>query len=191
MRKLILGLAAASALAGVSPAVAAPPGGTNTIVINGLCLGDVGAPTVLGCIGYYDKNLLNDDKQAEQQAALAQIGFTPAVFDFNSYKKIPSLNGSFTVDFGQKLYGITYVGLHFGGGSDPGNATAFYKLDAGTLGVQTITLLEKASSGAVLYSTQAPNQNNAVPEPAMWALLVGGFGMVGAAGRRRSRPVHA
>jgi PEP-CTERM motif len=28
----------------------------------------------------------------------------------------------------------------------------------------------------------------AVPEPASWAMMIGGFGLIGAAARRRSRP---
>jgi hypothetical protein len=33
----------------------------------------------------------------------------------------------------------------------------------------------------------AANTPDAVPEPATWAMLIGGFGMIGAAARRRNR----
>jgi hypothetical protein len=191
MKKILLSVAAVACLASAMPALAksnsSPQSAPSTIVLNGACLGDVGAPTVLGCIGYYDKNLLNSEKADEQKAALAQLGFDTSGFNFNSFTKIPSLNGSATADFGTKLYGITYVGFHFGGGSDAGNVTAFYKIDAGSLGVQAITLLEKASSGAVLYSTGNAPPPPPVPEPATWALLISGFGLIGAAARRRKR----
>jgi len=42
--------------------------------------------------------------------------------------------------------------------------------------------------GAVGVPT-AGNTPDAIPEPATWAMLIGGFGMIGAAARRRHRPM--
>jgi hypothetical protein len=139
-------------------------------------------PTATACSGFFDGNVLNNNAGniSIQTSALAQLGY---VFngDFNSLEKISSLNGSHSVDFTTLLKGTTYVAFHFGNGQDgPGNATAFYKLNAGA-GLDVITLLYNASSNAVLYSTSV----GGVPEPASWALMFAGFGMVGISLRRR------
>jgi hypothetical protein len=68
--------------------------------------------------------------------------------------------------------------------------TAFYKLNAGLGGLQTILLnITQGSSGFVMYKTSTPLSppppQIAVPEPASWAMMIAGFGLVGASMRRR------
>ncbi|MGH6993475.1 MAG: PEPxxWA-CTERM sorting domain-containing protein [Caulobacteraceae bacterium] len=105
---------------------------------------------------------------------MADIGFTFDTSTFNSLTKVDNLNGSTTLNFGVPLSGITYFGIHYGAGvGGPGNGTAFYELDL-TSPTNTITLNYNASSDAVLYET-----GTAVPEPATWALLIGGFAFAG------------
>ena len=136
------------------------------------------SPNALDCSGFYDGNLLSGSPAdiTAQTAALADLGFA---WDGVNVEKIDSLGGSHTVDFDTLLVGISYIGLHFGKGvGGPGNATAFYKIDGGA-GLDAITLAYNASSGAVLYGT------GAVPEPATWAMMIAGFGLVGGAMRRR------
>jgi hypothetical protein len=138
-------------------------------------------PNAIDCSGFFDNNLLNGAHIDEQKAALLDLGF---VWDGTTIiQTISPLNSSKVVDFTQLLVGITYIGMHFGNGQDgPGNATAFYKIDAGA-GIDKINLVYNASSNAVLYST---GTTPGVPEPATWAMMITGFGLVGLAMRRRS-----
>lgn len=139
-------------------------------------------PTAQACAGFYSGNLLNGSPAGvlAQTNALAMLGFA---WDgnFSAVETVSSLSGSHTVDFTTLLQGISYVAFHFGNGQGgPGNATAFYRLDAGA-GLDAITLAYNASSNAVLYSTQvAP-----VPEPQTYAMLLAGLGVIGFVARRR------
>ena len=140
------------------------------------------------CVGGYKGNLLNNSAAAVsgQINALSQFGFDTTGFDFNDYFKIDSLNGGdVTSPSAPMMYGETIFGIHFGGGSVIGNMTAFYKFDAGD-GTSLIPFATKGSSGWVLYQTgDVPT----VPEPASWALLIAGFGLVGLSVRRRRSAV--
>jgi hypothetical protein len=138
-------------------------------------------PNAIDCSGFYDGNILNDAHIDEQKAALLDLGF---VWDGTTIiQTISPLNGSMVVDFDQLLVGVSFIAMHFGNGQGgPGNATAFYKIDAGS-GIDKINLVYNASSNAVLYST---GTTPGVPEPATWAMMITGFGLVGVAMRRRS-----
>jgi hypothetical protein len=149
-------------------------------------LGDL-VSAATACSGFYAGNLLSNNASdiTAQKAGLAAIGFT---WDgnFAAVEKINSLNGSKIVDFAKLLNAISFVGFHFGNGQGgPGNATAFYKIDAG-VNLDTFKLTYNASSGAVLYSTGEASDDDpsAVPEPASWMLLLAGFGFLGIAMRR-------
>ena len=140
------------------------------------------APVAQACAGFYAGNLLNGSPTdiTAQTSALALLGYNWNG-DFNAVEKIGPTNGSHTIDFNTLLQGISYVAFHFGNGQGgPGNATAFYRLDAGA-GLDTIMLAYNASSNAVLYSTQV----TAVPEPGTYALLLAGLGVLGFVARRR------
>lgn len=154
------------------------------------------------CAGYYDGNLFNNSNNTDIQDGLDALG--PPSVPFTTFAAIPdanklsSLNGATTIDFGQTLYGDTVVGVHFGagqgspgygygppnGGGKPTNldTSVFYRFNAGTTGISSFTLNYKASSNAVLFMTGG---GPAVPEPATWALMVGGFGLLGISMRRR------
>ena len=154
--------------------------------------------TALSCSGFYSGNLLSDKSVAAQVAGLALVGFSWDG-DFNALvnagQKIDG-NGATEIGFGKELIGLTVIGIHFGGGGPDGvgNGTAFYSFDAGS-GVNTLGLNYPGSSGIMLYSTGHPvvpnppvppgNDTGSVPEPSSWALMIGGFGMVGYAMRRR------
>jgi hypothetical protein len=139
-------------------------------------------PNALVCQGFYSGNLLSNSPADifAQTTHLAGLGFA---WDgnWNAVEKISNLGGSHSVDFATLLHGISYVAFHFGNGTGgPGNVTAFYMIDAGA-STDVLTLNYNASSNAVLYST------GTVPEPASWALMIAGFGMVGGAMRRTAR----
>lgn len=181
MRNLLLPTAAAvAAFVFASPASAAFIGGCQTTDIS---------PTALACNGFYEGNLLNNANVTEQQDALDAIGFDwDGEWSVVDLTKVNVTNGDDVV-FDTMVTGITYIGIHWGAGQpspvpgQPGGVTGFYKLDAGTgLAGNLINLNFGAGSSAVLYTT-----GGVVPEPAAWALMITGFGMVGAAMRRRTK----
>ena len=139
-------------------------------------------PNAQACSGFFAGNLINSSPAdvIAQKSALATLGFT---WDGTTVlETLSPLNGSHTVDFATLLKGISYVAFHFGNGQGgPGNGTAFYRVDAGA-GLDVIGLAYNASSNARLYST---TPTTAVPEPATWAMMLGGLGLAGAAMRRR------
>jgi hypothetical protein len=143
------------------------------------------SPNAQACGGFSSGQLLsgNPTAVAAQISALGILGFTWDGTNFNSFEKISGLAGNQTVNFASLLNGVTYIGLHFGGGTGsptPGaDSTAFYRFDAGT-NLDTFTLAYNASSDAILYST-AP----AIPEPETYALMLAGLGVIGFVARRR------
>lgn len=142
------------------------------------------SPQASACAGFYNGNILNNNAAnvQAQKDALASLGLA---WDgnFNATEKLSGLNGNHTVDFATLLNGTTYVGMHFGNGQGgPGQATAFYRFDAGT-DLDTFTLAYNASSNVVLYATGIP----AVPEPGTYAMLLAGLGFIGLTLRRSRR----
>ena len=91
-----------------------------------------------------------------------------------------------TFSFVTPLSGISFLAIHWGNGSSkdggPGNATVFYKIDAGT-SLSSITANFRGISNAALYSTGVP----AVPEPATWMFMLLGMTGVGFAMRRKDK----
>ena len=132
MKKFLMAGAVACA------ALFAASGASAAVAVNFNNCGTAGvfdAPfTYISCAGGYDKNVLNNSKNGvdTQKAALESLGFDTADFDFNSFFKINSLNGAdVTSPPAPLMKGITIFGIHFGNSSVLGNATAFYKFDAG------------------------------------------------------------
>jgi len=175
MKYLKLALAGAAACALAGPAFA-----------TACALTDI-SPTALACSGGYSGNLLSGSPAdiLAQKAGLAAIGFTWDGTGFGTLPKLSPLLGATNIDFAGLLHGITYVGIHVGGGAG-GGQTTFYKFDAGS-SLDAFTLHLAASSGAVLYLTDPGTPS--VPEPASWALMLGGFGLVGGALRSHRRSV--
>lgn len=134
----------------------------------------------------------------EQQAAIGALSATTFVYNYgtnasNSFKDGVNL-GSLSqannpINFGTPMFVETIVGIHFGKGADGpfdvggnGGVTAFYRF---VFNAQTSAITlgnSKTLSNAHLYATGSVV---AVPEPATWALLIFGFGIVGAGMRRR------
>jgi hypothetical protein len=167
-----------AALALLATTVLAAPGYATVCSVNDI------TPAAIACAGGYAGNIMNNNAAnvATQQTALASLGFNWDGNNFGSFEYLSPLNGTHTIDFAQMLYGITFVGIHVGGKG--GGQTTFYKFDAGA-GLDAFTLNLASSSGAVLYSTGDPTPG--VPEPASWAMMLGGFGLVGGALRSRRK----
>jgi hypothetical protein len=139
------------------------------------------------CSGWYSGNLLNNGQQganvAAQQLALSTIGLN---WDGNwnaidPTKVNASGPGQNVFDFDGLLSGDVWIGIHKGkGGGDGYEGTAFFRLTASDL--DSVSLKLNGASSAVVYAQQSP-----VPEPSTWAMLLLGFGVIGAAMRRRRR----
>jgi len=185
----ILGLAA-PAMAGKTkpappPAPALPACGPNDITAPSL--------TVLACSGFKDGNLLSGSPAdaITDKGILAALGYTGWDGKMaDAAASVSGLKGSKDINFGVALTGISIIAVHYGAGNGSGGpgkeSTAFYVLDAAQ-GINQIHLAYGASSNAVLFVTGLPRQIGTVPEPATWATMVGGFGVIGGQIRRRRR----
>ena len=189
-RVLTLTLATAAAMAIATPASAAVTvvGPTATVASCSNFTFNV-PPTEISCAGGYTGNMISGTSvtDATGLAALTALGYS-GTGAFLSV--IPSISGSTaTINFGQTLFGLTIIGLHYGGAgvpNPPQEGTSFFLFDAGTTGVNSITVASRTDttfnfglSNAGLLST------GSVPEPATWAMMLLGFGGIGAALRRR------
>jgi len=174
MKYLTLALAGAAAFAVAGPAFA-----------TACSLTDI-SPTALACSGGYSGNVLSNSPAdiITEKAGLLAIGFNWSGSNFSSLPNLSGLGGATSINFPGLLNGITYVGIHVGGSG--GGQTTFYKFNAGS-SLDAFTLNLPKSSGAVLYWTDPGTPS--VPEPASWALMLGGFGLVGGAMRSRRAAV--
>jgi hypothetical protein len=149
------------------------------------------SPNAQDCRGFYGSQLLsgNPGDTAVQIEALGQLGF---VWDGTTVVQNISGLGGGDPTFATALNGETWLGIHWGGGADspvPGqDTTSFYRFDAGT-DLHTVLLNYGSSSDAKLYSTGSHEGGGGgeVPEPATWAMMLVGFGGMGAVLRRNRR----
>jgi len=179
-------LLSAPALAGKGGGGTTPPPTLATCGTN-----DITAPTatILACQGFKSGNLLNQANASTDQQILQSLGYDGWDGKIKDVAgSVSGLNGNQTVNFGIKLTGISIIAVHYGGGKGGpgGESTAFYVLDAAQ-GINQIHLSYKASSNAVLFVTGLPRMVDSVPEPASWATMVVGFGLLGSQMRRRRR----
>jgi hypothetical protein len=180
---------AAIALIAATPALAdaPPPDGTYF----GGCSTSFTNPDAVACTGYYSGNLINGSAEdlAFQDEFLALLPGGADAFDgtsatWNTLLKIEADGGADPIDFGMTLYGLQFIGAHFGNAfeSPENNVTVFWLIDFGEEG-GTLTLANSQGwSNAVLYTP-----GGGVPEPATWAMMLMGFGATGFAMRRRRR----
>jgi hypothetical protein len=184
-------LAAGSAALLAGAAFAGKPGSQPLPSLAQCAASDIIGAQVLNCTGFLDKNLLNNANATQDMTILAALGYNDWSGQFANPVKIDNLNGSKTLDFGVKLTGISYIAVHYGAGvGGPGNGTAFYVLDAAQ-GINQLHLAYDASSSAILFATEISDHVIGVPEPASWATMIAGFGLIGALMRRRRRSAAA
>lgn len=180
--------AAACAFAAASPASAAKSVVATLPAIESACDLSLPTPDAIDCAGYFTGNLINNsptDITNQMDAIESLDGDFTFNGDFNALISGTLENGN-ELHFGQTLFGQTIIGAHFGNVAGPaGNVSVFWLFDFGATGVDFITLDDATGfSNAALYTTGAPG----VPEPATWAMVLLGFGVVGFAIRRRRRP---
>ena len=140
---------------------------------------------VAQCSGWYAGNLLDNGHNGAdvlaQQSALSTIGLDwDGNWSLVDPTKVDASGADKNVfDFNGMLNGDVWIGIHKGkGGQDGYEGTAFFRLTASDLDAVSLNL--KGASSAVVYA-----QQSAVPEPGTWAMLLFGFGALGAALRRR------
>ena len=185
MKKLMFAAVAAS-FAIASPVLAAKPikvtkaDPVAASLGGGGCIGDltlsVGS-TLVNCYGRVDKNALSNSDNATINTALTALGYTGTPITYGSLADasiMSELKGKKTVDFGGVFNGTIFLGAHFGGGEGgPSNSTTFYRIDASNLDIIALNL-NASSTVTVLARIPAP----AIPEPATWAMMLVGFGMM-------------
>jgi hypothetical protein len=191
-------LLAGSAYAGKPPKAPDPSTGPPAPTLPACANTDVqfGMTFATDCAGFYDKNTIQGMIDAEDLGYLALLTPAPTgLVDGGAFLvKLEGLSGATDLTFtGFTFYGLTYFGLHSGGGGDrPGvNSSAYYVVDYGTVGGNTLHLNLNASSNIAVYKT-GPKATPfiVVPEPTTWAMMIIGFGGVGGLLRRR-RPAVA
>lgn len=185
MKKLFSIGIAALALAAGTPAMAAQSIG------GGGCASDLvftGSSSLIACYGRYDKNVLNNNDNGIINGALVALDYDGTAISYNAIGSsfILGLDGDApdaTVNFPGLLNGTIFVGIHSGGGgrNGVGNTTTFYKINA--VNLDSFLFHPQGASTATLLAT-VPSAS-AVPEPSAWALMIVGFGLVGAGLRRR------
>lgn len=147
--------------------------------------------TASACVGWYERNLNGGSPAmiAASTEALRQLLGSASVTSPLTWLEDLTASGS-SVNFSTPLYGTTVVSFHVGAAKGASNGvgyqgTAFYVFDAGNSasGLDQFTFNLAGLSNARLYSTGS--YIPAVPEPATWAMLLAGVGLVGGTMRRR------
>jgi hypothetical protein len=165
-------------------------GGGTTPVMAACAASDISVAGA-SCIGFITGNLNGNNPSLaaiNQNVGVWGLNLTSAVA---STSMLSGLTGT-TIDFSQQLYGDTIISIHYGNVTDvlghkSTNVTAFYRFDAGSgAGIDSFTTQYASLSNATLYQTGgAPVA--AVPEPATYAMLFAGLGLMGLVARRRKQ----
>ena len=145
------------------------------------------------CAGYVAGNIFSNGgtNNSTVTTMLSDLGFDASSLNFGTLYSDPGLkidppSGATTLSFSgvSQLFGDTFIGIHWGGKG--GGQSAIYKLDL-TSPTDFINIIGQnpgGTSNAVLFST-TPFNGGGVPEPASGAIMIMGFGLVGATLRHR------
>lgn len=148
----------------------------------------------VACAGYVDGNIFSTANNSQVQSLLNDLGYGSLLTNAqltaiwgDTGSKLSNLNGATSIAFGDapSMVGTVLVGIHWGG--QGGGQSAIYKLSIPN-SVTSITIDGQnpgGSSNAALFLNGTPS----VPEPASWAMLIAGLGIVGASMRRRKTAV--
>lgn len=142
--------------------------------------------TIVACAGGYSGNLLQSSMtDPTGLAAVVALGAPgTGIFLEPKLENLSSATG--IINFSTVLTGMTVFGFHAGGAGDGGQGTFFFQFDAGS-GVDVITITDRLNSNATGLSNAALFQTSPVPEPGTWAMMLFGFGALGASLRVRRR----
>lgn len=160
-------------------------------------LSDLAGITATACTGWYEGNM-NDT--AALTADTTALNLLPGGGGFTALNtawldKI-DVSGN-PISFSQTMYGDTIVSFHNGAAKGQPNSigydgTAFYEFNAGLAGLTSLNLNVPGWSNAALWLTgSAPPPVTGVPEPAIWAMLLVGFGGLGVALRGHRKAAAA
>jgi hypothetical protein len=192
-RTFAIGVLACLGVLASTPATAAKPGSGGNSGPAACSTSDISITNAANavshassCTGFFAGNLLNNKKSstAAQTQDLQALGLTWSGDLTQVFEQVQSLNGAHDIVLPESIFGITYIAVHYGNATGgPGESTAFYVLNAAE-GVNRIHLDYDGSSNLVVFATGIGLVSE-TPEPSSWAMMIGGFGMIGASMRRR------
>jgi hypothetical protein len=186
----MLGVLTLLCVAAPADARTPPPGGVGdgggAVTLVGCGLGDI-TPAASDCVGWFVGNLAAST--ADQTEALGDLLGVPTTANLLEAKiNLGGGAGPDTIDFTTPLFGTTVISAFVRAGPTVSyDGTAFYVFDAGNLvgGLDTFDVNVANLQAVRLYSTGSfvpPTPPlTPVPEPASWALMLLGFGALGAA----------
>jgi hypothetical protein len=154
---------------------------------NGILSGSVQSRVVLADDGTYDFYWRITDTgytgtDGERLKSLRLGGFGPTLVGSNANYRTDGL-GSDGPDIAKVFAASGAVNFIFDGGLASGSESYFFFIDTAAKKYAKTGRYDLTGTFAISdsFATFAPG----VPEPATWAMMIGGFGLIGAASRRR------
>ncbi len=165
---------------------------TNLIVNGSFETGDTTGWTLSGNYGYssveYGAGFAPDGDYDYSNGAVGSPGYLSQTFS-DIAGVLYTVSGAAYGDGGGN-FNLDVDGASFGSGSDTGGAFVRYGGSFVGTGSDTLTITNQDDPGFNKFDAFRVS-SGAVPEPAAWALMLLGFGGVGAGLRRRARAVFA
>lgn len=191
MRRSTLKLSLFAVASACAAILSAPSANAALILGSSVCANTDISPTASDCAGWFVGNLNSGnatDLADSATAANTLLGTTFTGVTLPIIETLGNIGSGNTIDFGTLLFGPTLVSAHVGGAIGAGgigyNGTGFFLLNAGTTGLDTLTLNVPGLSNARLFTTGPNPGNSPIPEPATWLMMILGFGAIGLILRR-------